>query len=442
MRRFCLSVLVMLVCGTATAQPPVTGVQGATLKDLAGTSTLVTVVLKSDAEDPNLQVVELGPDYVAVRLENGSRTAYKFTAIKEVRVQGEKVEAKEFELDRSRSLTSDEQRIVGQAVERAAAIFQSSNVDQTLKMDAAALLHACGREGGLEYLRQLAAANDLVTALEATKRLYLCGDKEAGGAVIDLAMESGNRKVRVLAAQVIGLLRIPGHEADLLTMLRDRAAEFYVPAARSLARLGNLEGLPLLFQGIEDINEEKSSAALVALCTLESDEIVPKMKQMLNDVKGFARFRVAQVLYAHKDPMGTKLLETDSMNTPSLVVDTAILLARTGNRDGRSFLVSKLEERFTESPEIMTMRARMAGALVEAGDGNAISILQELLRFKDITVQKKVCEIVGAVGVRRLMPITQSSIDSTDNGVALAACAAAIACANPDFHDRLITLRR
>ena len=74
-------VLVLLAALPAAAQVTGTGAGGAKLADLVGSPTMVTVVLNSGAEDPNLNVLDLGPNYVAAKASDGARNVYLFSDI-------------------------------------------------------------------------------------------------------------------------------------------------------------------------------------------------------------------------------------------------------------------------------------------------------------------------------------------------------------------------
>ncbi|HQK75927.1 MAG TPA: hypothetical protein PKZ25_07000, partial [Candidatus Hydrogenedentes bacterium] len=177
---------IMFVFAIAIAVPalcqdiPITGVSGANLREIAGTPTLVTIVVKGrDAEDPNLQITELGSNYLSVlNPETGDRHAYLFTDVKEIRVQGGKIEAKQFKMDVERSLTPSQQQLVSRAIRQVAEVFEQENRNQPAKMNAAMVIASQGDEEGLKYLQDLARQNDLETALGAYYRLYIAGYKD------------------------------------------------------------------------------------------------------------------------------------------------------------------------------------------------------------------------------------------------------------------------
>ncbi|HOS01723.1 MAG TPA: hypothetical protein PKZ01_01505, partial [Candidatus Hydrogenedentes bacterium] len=106
----------MLVLAATIAQgqmPPVTGGAAASLADLIGKDTLVTVVLKErGVEDPNLRVVGVESDYFSVLNADGERNSYRLGAVQEVRIQGGAVESKKFVLDEGRALSAEQKQAV------------------------------------------------------------------------------------------------------------------------------------------------------------------------------------------------------------------------------------------------------------------------------------------------------------------------------------------
>jgi HEAT repeat protein len=436
--------IALLFSIAAVAQVPVSGVQGAKLQDLVNSPTFVTVVLKSGPKDVNLQVRDIGPNYVGVIAKDGSKPAYLFSAISEIIVQDGKIEsAPDFSLPKNRALTNEEQRLFERALERAKQIYDAASTDQSLRMDAAALLLLGHDTAAQEYLEQLLTGNDISTAVEAGMALYLGGvSLKNADAVIELGTGSGNRTVRSKAVLLVGLLGIQGRDQALLTLLRDRLADYSVPAMKSLALLNNTAALPLLYEAIQDANPTKADNAAAALGRMKSEEIVPRLREILTRAENFSRYRIACALYAHNDTVGRQLLQEEFLSMPNLSADAAIVLARNGDRDGIRVLNQKMEERYNKDQrEVLFLRADMAMALVLGGDGNAIAAVQELLSSPDPQVIEYTCDRIAEAGLRRLMSITQSAVEHADPHVALSACFATASCGNASFHDRLVGAR-
>ena len=113
---------VMVVCAAMVAggQVPVAGGKGARLSDIAGTDTLVTVVLKaSGAQDSNLKVVSVDTGLLTVRSQSGELNHYLLADVQEVRVQGNVMTVKHLDPLLDRGLTPEQQQVVARGVERA-----------------------------------------------------------------------------------------------------------------------------------------------------------------------------------------------------------------------------------------------------------------------------------------------------------------------------------
>lgn len=431
---------------------PVTGVDGATLQDLAGTPTLVTIVVKGrDAEDPNLQITELGPDYLSVlNPETQDRHAYLYEDVKEIRVQGGKLEAKRFTMDAERGLTQTQQQLVDRAVRQAAQVFQEENQNQPVKMDAAMIIAARGDEKGLKYLQDLSRQTDIETALGAYYRLYIAGQDELNAAVLENALASGDRQLRATAARVAGLYREPTAEPYLLRLVRERSADMSVPAAIALARMGSREAEPILLDMLTELNEDKAKAAAVALTILGGDSVIRSLNQMLDEETGLARYRIIEILFKLGDEKGQELMKTEALEIPTLRFEAAINLAPQGDIDAMEILRERLSERYDIQMNIIRLRARAAGALIEGGDRSQIAELQELLRldFPDLrepaagNYVKGIASIVSRVlidiNVRSLMDVMQPVLLSEYPEARLSAASSIVALGDPAFRDRLL----
>ena len=236
-----LIIIAAMARADAAALPPVVGAgETVTLREIEGTSTLVTVVLQEEAvEDKNLRVVEVFDDHFTLMSADNTPIAYTFGVVKEVRVQGGKVESKPFVMDDSRVLRAEYQKVVDRAYARTREIFEASPDDQMLRMNAAVLLAQNRQKDALAYLQELAASDDLLTALNATRCLYLVGELMPDKQLLARGLESGNRRVKAAATELSGLLGDRSNESYLSQMLQDRSADYAAAAARALARLGN-----------------------------------------------------------------------------------------------------------------------------------------------------------------------------------------------------------
>lgn len=437
-----LPVIMLSFCLRAVAQdgaPPIVNGNGATLQSLAASGQLVTVVLKdSGVIDQNLKIVDVGATTISLVTPDGERTAYLFSSVKELRVQDGKVDAKKFSMEESRSLRVEEQRVVARAQERAREFFTATNVDQALKMRAAMLLAVDNQQDALDYLKKLADSNDLNTELDAGIYLYATGNFSADPMLIAQGLQSGNRKTRALAARLAGLTKDTSCLDILNTMLQDRDAEISTPAARALGRLGQRSAMPTLVQMLLARDELKGQAAISALHALGGEDVCADVKSKLEAAQGQVRFRIALLLYKLGDPMGKELLSDEMMDVPTLAPDAALVLAKSGDWNSISFLLKRLSSRYDETTEKMLYRARAAIACYQGGDPTTQSVIQELLRVDNPEVRAQVCPMLIELGKRRVIPILQPLIESTNGEVSMNACTAVLALARPDFREKLL----
>lgn len=440
-------VLTLSWVGAAFAQaPPVLGGEGLSLEQLAGSRALVTVVIKgSGAEDPNLRIVDVGPNYIDVATENDRRYSYLFSSIKEIQVQKGQQPARMWRPPQGLSLAPAQQEAVAEALERVAELFETSNANQGVKLDAAALLAIAGdagqQEAALEYIRAVHRSNDLASALFAAFRLYIAGRADAiNPQVLEDALASGNRQIRGYAAMLAGLLPYHPAESRLLDMVRDRRPEVVGPAVISLARLGNRDIIPTLLAMLSELNVEKGEAAVSALERLRDDQTAEQLRMMLKTAEGMTRYRVARVLHTLGDPQTQHLLREEIMEVPTLRIHAALQLAKEGNVDAMRVIRDRLSHPYDENESSFALRARMAGALVHGGDRTAVPILQDLLAKNFPSVQELVCRQVVELGMRPLLAVVQPAIVSNDPNVAIRACQAALSIAYPELRERLIEL--
>jgi len=430
------------LCIAAHAQNiPVTGAQGASLQDLVNSPTMVTIVLKgSGAKDPNLRIVEVHNDYIAIMTEKGERSAYTVDAIAEIQVQGGKVERPQFELGASRALRAEEQGVVDRAYVRAREVFSAAADQQPLRIRAAGLMTMNNARAATDYLQQLIESNDAATQIDAAAALYLAG-LPVPDQVISNAMQSTSLRTRGKAIQLIGLLDKRQYIPTLLPLASDRAAEVSAPAARALARMGVRDVIPSLLGLISDPNDQKGNAAIWGLIELGGEDVIEQMKLRLPNTQGMVRFRIIQVLQGLGDPMGRRLLSEIIQGTPTLAFDAALILAREGDWDASEVLRQRLQRRESTAPRAQIERARTAAALVQGGDPSAVSIFQDLLRSDSMEVRTAIVQMIAEIGERRLITVIQSVLESSDNAVAVESATTALALGIPDFLQRLQAFR-
>lgn len=433
----------VIMCAAAMAQqiPPVAGGSG-TLKDLAGSQTLVTVVLKgSGALDQNLKVTNVGPDYLSVVDQNGESSAYLFESVQEIRVQKGAVEKREVKASDNQMLRIGEQRVVDRALARAREIFDGANADQNLKMRAATLLAANGNKEGFDYLEKLAATNHLETELDAYQCLYLAGHTDPPSPVISEGLQSGNRLVKAKAATIAGLYNDQSAITVLAPLLQDRLAEISAPAAMALARMGWRDAIPTLMRMVGELHEAKGDAAVFSLTRLNGPDVIKEAKAKLETATGLTRYRLIMLLYKLDDPDGMRLLLEEGMSDPGRALKTACALAKRGDWTGRQYLVNYLKNKYYDETEAnLVNRAEAAVGLVAAGELNAVSEIQKLLSINNAAARKRICLMIAELGKRKLIPVLQPTIENADMEVAIEACTAVVAIAKPQFQAKLAEL--
>lgn len=441
MRRCVATLAVLLLPAVAAmAKVPVTGAPNASLEALVGSATLVTVVLKGGAQDPNLRVVGIEDTYFNVVTSKGDRIPYLYEMVAEVRVQGGAIERARTDVTSVRALRAEDQAIVEDAWRRAGEVFNISNDDQERKIRAAMLLTLGGNEDMEKYLRGLAEANDLKTAMSATFALFLAG-KDVEERVIREGLRSGNRAIRGQAATLAGLTGYTESIPLLVKMATDRVADFAPPAILALARLEHTAIVPNLLAMLSDLNEDRANAAVVALGRLGNEGTIEELRYLLRNAQGLARYRVILALYELGAPEAKALLLETLRETPTLTAEAALVLAKEGDWDATQVLRTRLNRREDATEPNLLFRARNAASLFIGGDPAAVAVFQDLLRQDQVSVRKKVFQLMIEINDRRTLAIIQPSILSVNNEVALAACNVAAAMAHPGFRERLMAVR-
>lgn len=447
------------LAGAAAASGQVAIVDGGgrSLKDLVGTDTLVTVVLKgTNARDANLHIVDAGEDYLSVMQLNGERTAYTFDSVKEIRVQKDKVRIHRVDVSGVGTLSTEDQDVAARAVARALEVFKEVTGDQALRMKAASLMTAAGNPDALAYLKGLVAGNDVPTAIQATLNLYVAGETP-DFELIHKGLVSGNRRTKAAAARLAGLTGNSEFNEAVAKLLKDPTEDIFPSAARAAGRLGDPKSIPVLVKNVKALNEKKAEGAVFGLIRMGGDEVWRAMEGILEAGKGMEWFRALKVLYALGDAEAEEVLRTQCLKQPAFALDTAVILGRKGNWEAGQYLRRQLEKPSDPNRENLERRARMAAALAESGYPPAKTTLQKMLRLTETDIFAKgrsgdeaykretvehtrvtVCNLIAAIGKRNLMSLVQPAIESPMPAVALAACEAALSIADSDYRKRLV----
>lgn len=445
------SMVALVMCMQAGAKtPPVTGVEGVRLHGLAGTQTMVTVVLQyevtasdgnttmREARDSNLRVISVGRDRMTVLTEDGEELPYLFSMIKEVEVQDGKVERRALVLLKDVLSTSD-QEIVNRAWARMGIVFGEEKAKQTRRMSAASLLAVKGDEEATKYLKQLMQSGDLGTEISAAFSLYLAGE-DVDERLVREALESGNRSVRKSGCELAALYGYTQYISYIKTLLTDRHSEISAPAAKSLAYLGDREVLGHLYAVLGDSDAVQGEAAVWGLTKLGGADVIQQMELRAETAEGNELFRVARVLYALKKEAGLRLLRKVYAEYPTLKQDVAYILIADKDYDSEMYLRSRLSERMNETDANMVMRARIAGSLIRSGDPQAKAIYQEILRGKSKVAKEQIMEDIRAMGDKSLLNLIQSSIENVDLDLSSDASATAIVLGNSEYRERYLNL--
>ena len=411
------------------------------LSDLAGTPTMLTVILKeSNAKDSNLKLAEVREDRLIFFTNTGDIVPYMLDSIEAIEVQDGIVEQRRALDLESQVLRAEHQRIVERAWSRVRDLFQQNDDNQALKIEAAMLLALSGDENAHDYLRQLAGSNETSLQLEAAGMLFLVGDIIPEN-LVRQGLESGKRDVRVTAASLAGLAGFQDVVPVIRPMFQDRSVQFSAPAARALARLKDTSITPRLLTMLFELQQEKGEAAIFALTKLQDTSVVEELKFRLLEADGSNRLRLARVLFNLGDPAGVDELQHIFKTYPTLMPEVSLPLATNGYWDATLFLRNRLARREDPTESNLVFRARNAQALLASGDPSAMAVFQELLRSNNSVVTSTVFSLMAELGQPRLITLLQPSIENADPGFALNACKAVISLALPSFRERLLEYR-
>lgn len=435
-RRFGIVLALSAVVVTTAGALEVRGGGGATLSGIAGSDTLVTVVLKAGASDPNLKVMEVRSETVSFETVKGTETVYRLADIDHVQVQGDVVERRAPVVLGNVALRPEDQQIVDRASARAAELFNSSKDNQDLRIQAAAYMAFDGNEEATEYLTSLAESNNMPTRIAAARALYLAG-KELPGNLIREGLESNNRNIRADAAVLAGLFEDQSSSGILMAMFNDRSAQYSAPAAIALARLGNREIIPGLFDMVGSISDEKNDAGVRALILLGGEDVIESAKYRLDETSGLERFRLVQVLFALGDDAGRKALIQIFHEELTITPEAALLLAGDNYYEASQYLQERLKRREDDTPENLAYRIRNAHAIVSSGDNSAVYVFQDILRSDAGPIKEDALRLIAKTGDRTMLKLIQTSIANVDPELSMVACETAMAIANPTYRQRL-----
>lgn len=431
-----LVIAAALVSFSAAAQQ-VHGPAGTiSLSSIAGSDTLVTVVLKAGAEDPNLTVTGVSGETITFATNKGGVAVYRRGDIDHIKVQGSVVAPREPLSRGSVALRPEDQEIVDRAARRAVELFESSRDNQELRIKAAAYMAFQDNEESAKYLTSLAESNNMRTRIEAARGLYLAG-KPVPPNLIPEGLDSNNRNIRADTAVIAGLFEHQESTPILMEMFNDRSAQYAAPAAVALARLGNRQIIPGLFDMLGSISEEKNRAGVEGLVILGGEDVIEAAKLRLDETEGLERYRLVQVLFRLGAEEGRKELIRTFEQELTITPEAALLLARDGYWEAIQYLQERLKRREDDTPGNLAYRARNADSIIASGDNSAVYVYQDLLRRENTDIRLLVLRLIAQSGDRSMLKLIQTSIANVDPEISMAACNATLAIANHTFRERL-----
>ncbi|MCA1901006.1 MAG: hypothetical protein LDL53_02120 [Candidatus Hydrogenedens sp.] len=439
----CFFITIFVFClfsGVITAQNiKITGDKS--LDALLKSDNLVTVILKnSGAQDVNLKLIEVHPEYLVFESEKEERVTYKLDQISEIIIQKEKREKTSVQIMPGITLRTEDRMTVERAWVRVEEIYKSSESNQDLKVECAVLLTLHNSQEASEYLQKLLDANEISTQLVSARGIYLTGG-QVPTALLRSGLEHGNRAVRIQSTILSGLVGYRDGIPSLMNMLQDRSGEISGPAARALAMLGVREIIPKLLEMLSSQNEDKSESAVYAFVELGGEDIKEQLRQIIPNLQGMAQYRAIKALFFMKDPNGKALLSQIFEDQVTLRPEIALLLAREQEWKAQQFLRTRLTRRENPTDSNFIYRARAITALYEGGDPTVLPQYQELMREGSPVVRKEVCKLIFILGDKNLLKILPSLIENREPEVAFEACRAAIGVTLPEYRKRYIRLK-
>lgn len=432
-----LSFLVMSICWLGFAGEVDISISGASsLKEIMDGNKLVTVVLKgTNAKDVNLKLIEIHEDYLVFQTDIDDRITYTCDQIAQIIVQSGRQEKPVIRIAPGVTLRTEDRVTVERAWSRLEEIFKSSDANQDLKVECAALLVCHGSKEAEDYLLQLLDSNEITTQYASASALYLAG-RQIPPALIRTGLEHGNRAIRIKASILSGLLEYRDGIPSLMNMLQDRSGDISGPSARALAMLGVKDILPKLFEFLSSPNEEKAESAVYALVTLDGEDVKSQLKQLLPRFETMATFRAGKVLLYLRDRDGRTILSSLFEDKPTLRPEIALLLAKEQDWVSQQYLRERLNRRENPTDVNLIYRGRALSALYEGGDPTVLPMYQELFRESSANVKKEICKLIMKIRDKNLLKILPPVIESKESDVAFEASRAAVCVTLPEYVER------
>lgn len=153
--------------------------------------------------------------------------------------------------------------------------FINPQAKQLSACEAALVLARNDKSRALQILVSLARDGDSTIRVRAAECLMEVGGDRAVMALLDLC-DDHNPKVRLTALGALGVLRIHSAGDKILHLCKtDPEIPVRVIAARTLGKLGNFSGLPLVRQLLDSNNEYYQRLAIMALQDIINQRFSP-----------------------------------------------------------------------------------------------------------------------------------------------------------------------
>ena len=451
------SFLLALICSLPIwADIKISDGDGASIEDLKQDKSLVTVVLKSGAMDKNLIITGVHKETISFDTPDGDSTAYPISHIQQIKVQDRRETVPEVVLPKN-TLNREQLTIARGAADRAFQIFEYSQGNQEVRMQAAALIALMGDLRGREahnYLLGLAQSNDTPTAVLATLQLYSIGDP-IDPIVVKEGFLNGNRNIRTLSALLAGLSGDQQFLKNLRGMLSDPSAEVFPNAARALGRLNDRGSFPTLYRNLSSLSQPKSEASINALTAMGGDDVMSELRRRLPNAKQIENFRMTRILYALGDEDAEYDMRKKGLTTVAFEPASGLLLGENGEWDGVNWIREYLDKRKDPNYRNLIFRAHLGYALYDSQEANAKIVFQKLMGMTEsqvyekgftdnsvvkgevlLRVQMEVCRLLGVIGDKHNLTILNRAMKHEDPRLSLAACSAIVAIARPEYRAR------
>lgn len=471
-----LIALFTIISAPVWAQLTITGKSAASIDSIIKDKTLVTIVLKENFRDVNLQINKIEDILIKFTSSDGTKSVYRISDIKEIQVQESRY-AEKNHFDGKVALTRAEQKIVKRAVARAEEWFNQlngnshlphtilsdlknvsaldiSHIMGTLKMDAALLLAVSGKEEHQSYLEEIVENGDIDSAIFAATYLMQTGAK-IPDELIKEAFLNGERTTRADAAGIVGYTDKKNFLLDLQKMSKDPSPETYPSSIRALGMLGDRESLAEMYKGLSTLSQPKAEAAIFALTQLGGDDMIAELNRQYTQSKNIEKFRILRLLYVLGDADAANRMRDIGLSSFAYNKVVALVLIEHSDWDGVNWIREYLNKPTDPNRYNLFYRAYAAKALYIQTPNESLKILQELSRItpteiyakghnKDepykavsaMLVHTQSCKILGSIADKSMLRLLANMIEDKEPMVSLAACEAIIKTVNIDFRER------